>query len=824
MSTRSFKALPYGAAALAFAAIIGAIALFDRAESQRFQQEQRSQVVAQASTTRARLEGFLNARLLLTRGLVAYFSTNPDVPRERFNAIASILLSQEEGVYRISGVEDTVLRYSYPDDETGRTIIGKDLREIPGQLEVIERMKATRKTQIAGPVELVEGGTALINFTPIFLTASDQAIERGEFWGSVTLLIRDRILFEQVGLTDPDSELAYALRGRDGLGAAGEVFFGDPDLFTQNPALMEVSLPSGSWQLAAVPESGWPLVPPGAVWWRVGGVLLAGFGAAGAFVLVREPVRLRAAIVAAQSANAQLVEEVAERQRAEAALRESEASLKTAKDAADAANQAKSEFLANMSHELRTPLNGILGYAQILQRSDDLAQHRRGIGVIQQSGSHLLTLINDVLDLAKIEARKLELLPRDFPLPAFLSSVVEIARIRAQQKGIDLHYEADPDLPSGICADEKRLRQVLLNLLGNAVKFTERGRVILHVATVAISEPGTTPATVTLRFAVQDTGIGMTEAQMTKIFQPFEQVGNAAQCAEGTGLGLAISRQIVGLMGSEIQVSSTLGQGSKFWFTVTLPLSPEWVQAVTTTERGRLLGYNGRRRRILVADDNVLNRQVLHDLLTPLDFELSEAENGAIALSKITENPPDLLLTDLVMPELDGFELARRVRSVFPDLPVIACSASVTEAEQGESIAAGCSEFLTKPVEFERLLQCLTQYLQLEWRYATVEGDTDLKAVASSGNLPDSELTRPPESELIAMQQAARIGDIADVEAEATRLRALDPSYQAFCDRVCQLAQEFDDRAILTLLTSAALGTGLLGDDDSAESLTHQGF
>ncbi len=798
MTRRSFRLLPCVAAALVFGAIATAVALFDRAESQRFQQEQRAQVLARASTVRARLEGFLNARLLLTRGLVAYLSTNlptgSEVSPERFNAIASVLLAQEAGVYRISGVEDTVIRYSYPDDETGQAILGADLRDIPGQIEVIERMKHTRKTQIAGPVDLVEGGTALINFTPVFLTTPDSP-EGGRFWGSVTLLISDRVLFEAVGLADNRTELAYALRGRDGLGAQGEVFFGDPALFEQDPALMDISLPSGSWQLAVLPQAGWPTVPPGARWWRWGGLLLASLGAAGTWVLVREPVRLRVAIQQAQAANQQLTAEVSERRRAEAALRASEADLKVAKEAADAANQAKSEFLANMSHELRTPLNGILGYAQILRRSEDLDQHRQGLAVIYQSGSHLLTLINDVLDLAKIEARKLELVSRDLPLPSFLLGLVEIARIRAQEKGIALHYEAGPHLPAGLVADDKRLRQVLLNLLSNAIKFTEQGQVLLRVVTVGPPREG---EAVTLRFSVEDTGLGMTAAQLTRIFQPFEQVGSAARRAEGTGLGLAISRQIVELMGGELQVQSTPGQGSCFWFEVTLPQSQAWQQALATTPQGSIEGYEGRRRHILIVDDNPLNRQVLVEFLRPLGFELTEAEQGAIALERIAQSRPDLVVTDLVMPELDGFELARRLRQQYPGLPVIACSASVTEVEQGDSLAAGCWAFLTKPVEFDKLLACFAKHLDLTWQYGPPPGDSQTTTEQPG------DWVRPPEAELVVLRQAARLGDIALVESEVERLQGLEPQYQGFCDRVRHLAQEFDDRAILNLIAPPA--------------------
>jgi signal transduction histidine kinase/CheY-like chemotaxis protein len=455
-------------------------------------------------------------------------------------------------------------------------------------------------------------------------------------------------------------------------------------------------------------------------------------------------------------------------------------------------DQAKSQFLANMSHELRTPLNGILGYAQILKKAKTLSDHQKnGLGIIHQCGEHLLNLINDVLDISKIEARKMELYPKNIHFPEFLEGIAEICRIRAEQKGIELIYETLTPIPKAVRADEKRLRQVLINLLGNAVKFTEKGIITFKVGYQQEK----------FRFQVEDTGIGIASEELEEIFLPFQQAGEKSRETEGTGLGLTITRQLVELMGASLKVKSTLGKGSIFWFDLDLQEVDKWDDFADNWEHN-IIGFKGEKRKVLVVDDKWANRSVLVNLLEPLGFEVVEAINGLDGFNKASEFKPDIIFMDLVMPVMDGFEATRRLRasSDLADVVVIAISASVFDFNQQQSQEVGCDGFLPKPFREADLLEKLRAHLGLEWVYEADELNGGRLKVTSSNLQRSNVLMAPPPEELAVLLDLAMRGNLRGIAEQATRLEELDKQWVPFATHIRQLAKSFKGKQILEFL------------------------
>jgi two-component system sensor histidine kinase ChiS len=734
----------------AFAAFLTGIAILttvgwvEHAERERFEQQNRAKVLARLSTVRANLEKALNQRLFLSRGLVAYVSTvNPDLDQETFERLTQVIVAQQSGIRSIVLYKDNTVSHIYP-LVGNEAALGFSPMSIPEEREAIERSVQNRQTVVAGPVNivgltqisdvcpadaprlqntpdsdqnqqscLVEGGIAFIGRTPIFLTPPNEVPESGAYWGLAGIIIDQNTLFKEAGLLDHNSDVKYAIRGKDGLGANGEVFFGESQIFQQNPVLSSITLPNGSWQLAAIPQTGWLDDFPLLVWLQLGGSFTAILAGGLVFILVSAPARLKKAV-----------------ERATIALREREEALERANTDLQHLDQLKDEFLANTSHELRTPLNGIIGIAESLidgatGELSDLTQSN--LAMIVSSGRRLSSLVNDVLDFSKIRYSKIDLQLKPVDLYTITDLVITLSQPLIGNKNLQLINSINPDSPA-VQADENRLQQILHNLVGNAIKFTAEGQVEILAKKVDHLESDQA----FLKIIISDTGIGISEDKFEQIFESFEQAeGTTAREYGGTGLGLAITKQLVELQGGKIEVFSRLGEGSQFSFT--LPIATEkaakiipkiQINSVLKSKTEKILNslFNlestsqpvleltpekGNDISVFIVDDEPINLQVLVNMLSLHHYTITQASNGEEALAILeTGYKPDIILLDVMMPKMTGYEVTQKIRERFTttEMPILLLTAKTQVQDIVTGLSFGANDYLNKPITKDELL------------------------------------------------------------------------------------------------------------------------
>ncbi len=491
----------------------------------------------------------------------------------------------------------------------------------------------------------------------------------------------------------------------------------------------------------------------------------------------------------------QVIERTKELAKSNVELGISRNKAESAKQEAEIANQAKSIFLSNMSHELRTPLNSILGYAQILLRNPNLADsYKKGIQIMHTSGRHLLSLINDLLDLTKIEAGKIVLTESNILFSQFLNDISSIVQIRAENKNLALLQKYSEDLPRLIQTDKKRLSQVLLNILNNAIKFTKTGSVVFEVFPV-VKKPlsDSDSESNIIRFRISDTGIGIPEDKLKDIFSAFTQVKQSNGREDGSGLGLTISRQIVRLMGGDIQVDSTVNKGSVFWFD--LPVK-EVFEAGEPEKKvpSQIIGYEGTRKSVLIVEDNLESLTFLIDLLKPLDFTIFEAINGREGVDLAIEKKPDLIFMDLRMPVMDGLEAIQEIKKIgaIDNIKIVMLSSSVTTGKLKNSLIETVDDFIPKPIQVDELFEKMAFHMDLVWKYR--EKSPDVKPEKN-----EKKTVYPPRETMMKLYKDAKQYEYEGLEKQLKLLEKED-RFLPFVEMIRQLAKDYRMGEIITIL------------------------
>ena len=642
--------------------------------------QMRSQASVLVASASGALANAVNQRLAMVRGLAAFVAVKAssgagDLDKE-FPLFSESYVNQVPGIRNLAVAPNFVVKWVYPMDAGNMRVIGNDLLtdKRPGFADAVRRSIQSRGVVMHDPVELIQGGRGVL--------ARHAVVINGVPWGAVSVVFTLSALMESSHLVIPE-EYTWALRSFTGVEVAG-----DQRAFDMNPVVARIDLPEGHWDLALAPTEGWRKASE-----------------AGPEVLAMRFGRYAVVIVVLG-----LIFQQMERMRL----------LRAANENAKAQVEFKSSFLANMSHEIRTPMNGIIGMAS-LALSDDLSAMQRGrVESIQKSADRLLGIIDDILDLSKIEAGQLHIEKVAFDLNALIDSTISMVSEKIGTKGLKMFVRLDRAVPLTLVGDSLRISQILLNYVNNAVKFTQHGSV-----TVLVEQEDVTADGMILRFSVIDTGIGLTPDAQSRLFRSFQQAENSTtRRYGGTGLGLAISKQLANLMGGEVGVDSEVGVGSTFWFTVKLGVQhnsdrtavlaagdSDWVvgeRQVRAADQFDLVGA-----RVLLVEDTLTNQMVAMGFLQAAGVIVDIVDNGQHALEMLEENSYDLILMDLHMPVMDGLEATRRIRSqpCFKDLPIVAMTANAMPQHQKECMAVGMNDFIAKPFYPARLYAVIQRWI-----------------------------------------------------------------------------------------------------------------
>jgi signal transduction histidine kinase/sensor domain CHASE-containing protein/CheY-like chemotaxis protein len=785
--------------------------------------EQQTATANTLSNIRGRLETELNARLHLTQGLAGLVRAAPgNIDQETFLSFARDLGNNLTGIRSLQLAPDGIVQYLWP-EETNSPALGHDLLADPARRVVAEKAIDSRQLWIAGPLTLIQGGTALIGRLPVFLPVDGVGsdIQPEAFWGFATVLVDLDTLLTVADFEELSDGFEVAIRGRNGLGKHGEVFVGSETVFEGRHQSATVSMPAGSWEVgmavsapptvADVPAGRWVLIIAGACF--VSGLI---------YMLLRLPFRYLQAVDAAKQAlavsNARFKDAIealpdgfavfdesdrlvrcnqryreffspnggpiplgltfedvlkesidanvydlptdqtdsdAARDRFKAMrlshhqtptpeglelslangrwlravesrvpsggtviaytdvseLKKKEHELASEKLKAESANEAKTAFLATVSHELRTPLNAILGMVNLIQLSGRLEPKDQDyIDLAHDSAEHLLNLLNELLDLSKMEANKLELEKNDFNLGEVVRKTLKLCGNKARQKNIDLIANLDPDTDVMVRGDAGRLQQILLNLLLNGIKFTDQGSVSL-----VITRENSLEQCSLFRFQVEDTGIGFTDAQAKTLFQPFLQLDStASRKHEGTGLGLVICKRLAELMGGQINASGKPGEGAVFTLLIPFEKSLATIQPETEADRPEETPSSLSQPpvRVLIAEDSPANQIVFKAMLENTGYYADVVGNGLEAVQASKDFNYDIILMDIFMPEMDGIEATQAIREVpsTQGIPIIALTANAMPGDQDRFLKAGMDDYIAKPVNKGTLLKMLRKY------------------------------------------------------------------------------------------------------------------